>query len=98
VIAYKVSPVTAAVLRGLMLVRFVNLINLILEREVVPERLQFQCTPEILAAETEKLLGSDGAKQIAEAGVALAQLGAEGTAPSRRAAEAILDVVRERRV
>jgi lipid-A-disaccharide synthase len=98
VIAYKVAPVTAAILRGLMLVRFVNLINLILEREVVPERLQFQCTPEILAAETEKLLGPDGAKQIAEAGVALAQLGTEGTPPSRRAAEAVLDVVRERRV
>jgi len=98
VIAYKVAPITAAILRGLMLVRFVNLINLILQREVVPERLQFQCTPEILAAETEKLLGPDGRAQIAEARVALAQLGADGTPPSRRAAQAVIDMVRERQV
>lgn len=98
VIAYKVSPLTAAILRSLMLVRYVNLINLILQREVVPERLQFQCTPEILAAEVEKLLGPDGETQIAETKAALAQLGADGPPPSRRAAEAILEVVRERQV
>lgn len=98
VIAYKVAPVTAALLRGLMLVRFVNLINLILQREVVPERLQYRCTPEILAAEVEKLLGPDGKRQIAEAREALAQLGADGTPPSHRAAQAVLDVVRERQV
>lgn len=98
VIAYKVAPVTAALLRGLMLVRFVNLINLILQREVVPERLQYQCTPEILAAEVEKLLGPAGETQIAAARTALAQLGADGTPPSHRAAQAVLDVVRERQV
>jgi len=98
VIAYKVAPVTAVLLRGLMLVRYVNLINLILQREVVPERLQNQCTPEILAAEVEKLLGPVGETQIAEAKVALAQLGADGTPPSRRAAEAVLAVLRERQV
>jgi lipid-A-disaccharide synthase len=96
VIAYKVSPVTAALLRSLMLVRFVNLINLILQREVVPERLQFQCTPEILAAEVETLLGPAGARQIEAAHEALVQLGAEGDPPSHRAAQAVLDVVRER--
>jgi lipid-A-disaccharide synthase len=98
VIAYKVAPVTAALLRGLMLVRYVNLINLILQREAVPERLQYQCTPEILAAEVEKLLGPDGETQIAAARTALAQLGADGTPPSHRAAQAVLDVVRERQV
>jgi lipid-A-disaccharide synthase len=96
VIAYRVSPVTAAILRSLMLVRFVNLINLILQREVVPERLQFQCTPEVLAADVEELLGPAGARQIADAREALVQLGAEGDPPSHRAAEAVLDLVRER--
>ena len=96
VIAYKVSAMTAAILRALMLVRFVNLINLILQREVVPERLQYQCTPEILAAEVEKLLGPAGARQLDDAREALVQLGAAGDPPSRRAAQAVLDIVRER--
>ncbi len=96
VIAYKVSPVTAGLLRVLMLVRYVNLINLILRREVVPERLQYRCTPEILAAEVETLLGPAGAAQIREAGTALAALGATGDPPSLRAAQAVIDTVRDR--
>ena len=96
VIAYKVSALTAALLRGLMLVRYVNLINLILKREVVPERLQYNCTPEVLAAEVDKLLGPAGEAQIRESAPALAELGAAGDPPSRRAAQAVLDTVRER--
>lgn len=98
VIAYRLSPITAAVLKSLMLVRYVNLINLILQREVVPERLQYDCTPEVLAADVERLLGPDGAKQVEEAREALATLGAEGDPPSHRAAQAVLDIVRERKV
>jgi len=96
VIAYKVSALTAALVRTLMLVRYVNLINLILYREVVPERLQYRCTPEILAAEVEKLLGPAGKLQIREAATALAELGAEGEPPSRRAAQAVIAAARAR--
>jgi lipid-A-disaccharide synthase len=96
VIAYRVSPLTAALLRRLALIRFVNLINIIRNREVVPERLQENCTPEILAAEIENLLGPAGEVQVREAAVALAALGADGTPPSRRAADAVLEVVRAR--
>jgi lipid-A-disaccharide synthase len=96
VIAYKVSPLTAMLLRRLALIRFVNLINIVRNREVVPERLQENCTPEILAAEIETLLGPAGAVQIDEAAVALAALGAGGTLPSRRAADAVLEVARAR--
>ncbi len=74
-----------------------NLVNLILDREVVPERLQFQCTPEILAAEVEQLLGSAGQTQIEAVDEALRQLGVGSIPPSRRAADAILDVVAEHR-
>jgi lipid-A-disaccharide synthase len=96
VIAYKVSPLTAMLLRRLALIRFANLINIILDREVVPERLQDNCTAEILATEIEKLLGPAGEAQIREASAALAALGADGPPPSVRAAKAVLDVVRER--
>lgn len=93
VVAYRVSNITAAILRPLLNVRFVNLVNLILDREVVPERLQFQCTAEILAGEVEKLLGKAGQEQIEAVDEALQQLGVGSVPPSRRAADAILDVV-----
>jgi lipid-A-disaccharide synthase len=96
VIAYKVSPLTAVLLRALMLVRYVNLINLILGREAVPERLQYRCTPEILAAEVETLLGPAGEVQIRDSAQALAALGADGAPPSERAAQAVIDMVRGR--
>ncbi len=97
VVAYRISNITAAILKPLLNVRYVNLINLILDREVVPERLQFQCTAEILADEVELLLGKAGLAQIEAADEALRQLGAGSIPPSRRAAEAILDVVAEHR-
>jgi len=93
VVAYRISNITAAILRPLLKVRYVNLVNLILDREVVPERLQFQCTAEILADEVEKLLGNAGREQIEAADEALRQLGVGSVPPSRRAADAILDVV-----
>jgi len=69
------------------------LVNLILDREVVPERLQFQCTAEILADEVELLLGKAGQEQVEAVDEALQQLGVGSVPPSRRAADAILDVV-----
>jgi lipid-A-disaccharide synthase len=93
VVAYRISNITAAILRLLLNVRYVNLVNLILDREVVPERLQFQCTAEILAGEVEKLLGKAGQEQIQAVDEALQQLGVGSVPPSRRAADAILDVV-----
>jgi len=55
-VAYKVNPVTAAIVRRLMQVRFISIVNLLAEREVVPEFIQDVCTPQILAAGLRALL------------------------------------------
>ncbi len=55
-VAYKVNPVTAAIVRRLMQVRFISITNLLAEREVVPEFVQDACTPEILAEGLRVLL------------------------------------------
>ena len=55
-VAYKVNPVTAAIVRRLMQVRFISITNLLAEREVVPEFVQDACTPEILAQGLRALL------------------------------------------
>lgn len=43
-IAYKVSPLTGAIARRLLKIRFVNLLNILADREIIPELLQENCT------------------------------------------------------
>jgi len=96
VIAYKVNFVTAALLRlFLMRVRFANLINLMLDRALIPELLQFRCRPDRLAEAVGRLLRdpATGAAQIAAAAPVLRKLGREGPAPSTRAARTVLGVI-----
>ena len=95
VIAYRVSPMTAWLARRLLRVRHVSLVNIIMGREVVPERLQDDCRPEVLAIDIERLLGDPDARrsQTQAARDALKQLGLGGIPPSQRAAEAVLTVL-----
>ncbi|MFA5119872.1 lipid-A-disaccharide synthase [Zavarzinia sp.] len=94
VVAYRANPVSALVFRLMTKVRFVNLINIMEDRAVVPELLQSACTPERLAAEVDRLLTDDGARQdqIASMHRVMTALGRGGPAPSTRAAQAILAV------
>jgi lipid-A-disaccharide synthase len=99
VVAYRVSPATAFVVRRLVSVKHASLVNLLNEREVVPEFLQENCTPERLAAGVEALLSSDevrkaqlqGFRQLAEA------LGDAHPSPSERAAKVVLDIIASRK-
>jgi lipid-A-disaccharide synthase len=60
VVVYRVSPTTAFVLRRLRLVRtpFFSMVNLIAGKRVVPELIQDDFTPERVAEEVGRLLGS----------------------------------------
>jgi lipid-A-disaccharide synthase len=95
VVAYRVNPVTAAIVRRLVKVPHASLVNLLAEREVVPERIQQACTPEALAeALTRPMLEPEAAAaQRAGFAEALAQLRAPEGLPSDAAAEAVLRVV-----
>jgi lipid-A-disaccharide synthase len=92
VIAYRVSPPTAFVARRLLKIRHVCLLNLLMDRLVVPELLQDDCRADRLTAAVTQLLDDQavGARQIAETSEALGRLGLGASAPSRRAAEQIL--------
>ena len=98
VIAYRVNPLTAWLARRMIRVKFVNLVNLILDRAAVPELLQEDCRPERLAAALGGLFddGAARAAQIAAANHAMAQLGQGGPSPSERAARAVLDAIENR--
>jgi lipid-A-disaccharide synthase len=99
VIAYRLNPVTVALYRRLIRVKYVNLVNLMLDRMLVPELLQQDCRPDRLAAELGRLLDDPAARQAQVDGVAEVArwLGQGDTPPSERAACTILDVVEERR-
>jgi len=94
VVTYRLAPVTHWIAKRAIKVRFANLINLVLDREVIPERLQHLATPEILAADAGRLLDDREARdqQLADVQEALAALGAGGEAPSMRAARVVLKV------
>jgi lipid-A-disaccharide synthase len=93
VIAYRVNPLTAWLARRLIRVPYANLVNIILEREVVPEFIQGDCRPQLLAPAIERLLDGVGAAQTEASAEALRLIGYGGPSPSERAARAVLDVV-----
>ncbi len=98
VVAYKMNPLTGWLARRLVKARFVNLVNIILDRFVVPELLLEECTPDRLSSALEDLLGDAAARAAQLAGYreSLARLGQGGIAPSLRAADDVLAVMRER--
>ena len=95
VIGYRINPLTHAYVSRVVKVDYANLVNVILKREAVPELLQYDCTPERLAAVIERLLGDAAAReaQIAACQEALQVLGYGGTSPALRAAEDVLAAI-----
>jgi lipid-A-disaccharide synthase len=96
VIAYRLHPLTVALYRRLIRVKYANLVNIMLDRMLVPELLQEDCTPQKLAEAVGRLLADPAAREEQIAGVSEVArwLGAQGTLPSERAASVVLDVAR----
>ncbi|MFZ6761140.1 lipid-A-disaccharide synthase [Pseudoroseomonas sp. WGS1072] len=55
-VGYRVNPVSAMIARRLLKVRFVSIVNLLADAEIVPEYLQERCTPALLSAALIRLL------------------------------------------
>jgi len=89
VVAYRVNPVTAAIVRRIVKVPHASLVNLLCERTVVPELLQERCTPPALAASLLEVL-ADPKPQRGGFAEALARLRPAAGTPSEAAATAIL--------
>lgn len=96
VAAYRVATVTSLLARLLVRVRYANLINLTLDREVVPEFIQGRCRADLLSEILGRLLDGGGAAQVAAMRPALEAMGLGGPMPSQRAAEQVLQIIRGR--
>jgi lipid-A-disaccharide synthase len=99
VVGYRIGWLTGALMRPFIRVPYVTLINLLLEREAVPEFIQNRCRADLLAQELLRLLQDSSAREAQQRDLAQAVhlLGRDEEAPSLRAARALLEFVRERR-
>jgi lipid-A-disaccharide synthase len=99
VIGYRVGNLTAAIARRMVKVRFVTLVNLILDRDVVPEFIQENCTAQNLSRELVRLLTNHVARvaQVTASVAALKAMGQGDEPPSLRAAREILRIMKEPR-
>jgi len=96
VVGYKAGWLTFRLMRPLIDVKFATLVNLLLDREAVPEFIQDKCRPDALAAALLKLFRDPEAYERQKRNLAEAahELGAGEEAPSLRAARALLDFAR----
>ncbi len=95
IVTYRLPWLTYLVVKWMSHVRFVTLINIILDREIVPELLQRDCTPDQLCEAVARLLKSGGDEQVAATGEALERIGIGDEPPSMRAARALMRIVAE---
>jgi lipid-A-disaccharide synthase len=96
VVTYRANPITIWLVQRLALVQYASLLNLLSQREIVPELLQNDATPDKLAAALETILTPDGAAaQRAAFAAPLAMLHAREGEPSDAAAAAVLDLIEQ---
>jgi lipid-A-disaccharide synthase len=94
VIVYRTSPLTYLLGRRLVRVPHVGLVNLVAGREIAPELLQGDFTPERLAAELRRLLGDGEARAAARDAMRQVRGRLRGQGAYRRAAEVLVSMLR----
>ena len=99
VVAYKVPKLTEWLARRFLHIQFVNLTNILLGYEVVPELLQQDCNPLTIMQYIEQFLakGSLYKRQIDNFSKLRAYLGLGEQTPSDNAASAILEFINRRK-
>jgi lipid-A-disaccharide synthase len=96
VIGYRINRLTHFIAVRMTSGKYAGLPNVILDRPLMPELLQYDCTPERLAAELSRLLDNPAARQAQLDGGAEIRrlLSPVGMTPSEAAADVVLSVLR----
>jgi lipid-A-disaccharide synthase len=95
VIVYRLSPMTYRLGKRLVNVTNVGMVNLIAGETIVPELIQDAFTPDAVAREAISMLTDRARAATIRDGLARVRARLGGPGASRRAAEAILAVVRQ---
>jgi len=95
VVAYRIGPVTYAILKRLVRTRFITLFNIAADAAVAPELIQDECNGAALAAEIARRLDDETLRRAQVRGqyAALDKMGRDGADPDEAAAEAVLKVL-----
>lgn len=96
VVGYKINPISYWLIKRLVKVKFANIVNLILDREVIPELIQDNFTADKAAEKTLELLQNADQRinMINSYDEAIARLGANNkNKPSDKAASIILGLI-----
>ncbi|MEA2739770.1 MAG: lipid-A-disaccharide synthase [Acetobacteraceae bacterium] len=99
-VTYRINPVSHQIAKRLIKIEYASIVNLLLNRPVIPELLQYESRPDRLAAELHRLLTDRDAVATQRAGFAeaLAMLRPVSGTPSECAAEAVLSLLASPRV
>ncbi|HEY6430633.1 MAG TPA: lipid-A-disaccharide synthase [Acetobacteraceae bacterium] len=94
-VAYRVNQLTASLARLTVKVRYASLLNLLSDRELVPELIQEICTPPRLTEGLRRLLSDPQAAETQRAGfrTVLDTLRPPAGLPSEAAAESVLELL-----
>ena len=97
---YKMSFLSRIIARTFVKLKYVNLINIILDKEVVPELLLEDCKPHLILPHLMKALNDTEfrSNQRKNFKAALGLITVEGQLPSERAAQAVLEVIAKKSV
>ena len=95
IVTYRVNPLSHQLAKRMIKIKYASIVNLLLDRPVVPELLQYESRPDRLAAELNRLLTDPDAAAAQRAGCAeaMAMLRPPSGTPSECAAEAVLGLL-----
>ena len=97
IVGYKLNSITFFLLKMMIKIRFTSLINIIPDREIIPEYIQGEFNVENLVLALSDLLSDEGRgkSQVAEAKKILEKIGLNAEKkPTIRAANTILDMLK----
>jgi len=95
VVTYRANPISHQFIKRMVRVRYASIPNLLLDRPLIPELLQYECNPVRLAEELHRLLVDPAARTAQQKGFdkAIKMLRPPSGSPSECAAEVVLSML-----
>lgn len=90
VVVYRTSPLTYAIAKCLVKIPFISLVNILAGKQIVPELIQHQMTPDRIAHEALNILTDAGRREAMKSAFQRIRASLGGPGASHRAAEYIL--------
>ncbi len=96
IVAYKMNFLSWRYIKSVALIKYATLVNIIADKEIIPEFLQEKCEPEILASNVIKLLGNNQLvkEQLDETSKIIKSLQSKEGKASEIAAKEILKIIK----